>query len=167
MGLEGFRTTMPVVSLVDTTVPDLRSHINRQALAYWNDKRGSAPMPRKIDLIEITPFIQNVLIVDVLADPRDFYYRFVGSRIDEFLSTPLTGRNMLDLPRQRPPSRIWAAFCKTVDQRAPVSGDVPYIGPQPDFISVEDLIMPVAADGETVSSLFITADFFRPSRRRA
>ncbi len=156
-----------MISIVDTSIPDLRSAINRQALAYWNDKRGSARMPREIDLLEITPFIESVLIVDVLADPLDFYYRFVGSRIDEFLSKPLTGRYMLELPHQRPPSRIWSAFCKTIEQRAPVSGDVPYVGPQRDFISMEDLIMPVAADGETVSSLFITADFFRPNRRRA
>lgn len=155
-----------MVAIVDTTLPELRSDLNRHALALWNAKRGDEAMPRRIDLLEMAAVIESVLVLDVLSDPRDFHYRFVGSRIDEFLSKPLTGRNMLEVPHQKPPSRIWSAMCKVVDQKAPVSGDVPYVGPKSDFIAMEDLMMPVAADGETVSTIVITADFFQPAPRQ-
>ena len=155
-----------MVAIVDISMPELRSDLNKRALAVWNDKRGGALMPRHIDLLEVTSFIESVLILDVLADPLDFHYRFVGSRIDEFLSKPLTGRNMLDIPHQKPPSRIWTAMCKVVDTRAPVAGDVPYVGPKSDFIAMEDLIMPMSRDGQTVSHLIITADFFQPAPRK-
>lgn len=155
-----------MVVILDTAHAELRSDLNNQAFALWNEKRGAEKMPRHIDLLDMTTFIESVLILDVLSDPLDFYYRFVGSRIDEFLSKPLTGRNMLAVPHQKPPSRIWTAMCKVVDTRAPVAGDVPYVGPKSDFIAMEDLIMPVSKDGETVSSVVVTADFFQPAPRK-
>ncbi len=154
-----------MVDIIDTALPELRSDLNKRAFVLWNEKRGAEKMPRQIDLLEMTAFIESVLILDVLSDPRDFYYRFVGSRIDDFLSKPLTGRNMLAIPHQKPPSRIWTAMCKVVDTCAPVAGDVPYVGPKSDFIAMEDLIMPVSKDGENVSSMVVTADFFQPAPR--
>lgn len=155
-----------MAAIVDTSLPELRSNLNKQALALWNAKREGAAMPRRIDLLEMTPFIESVVLIDVLSDPLDFYYRFVGSRIDEFLSQPLTGRTMRAMPHQQPPSRIWSATCKVVETRAPVSGDVPYVGPKRDFTAMEDLVMPIAKDGETVSQVLVTADFFQPAPRK-
>lgn len=54
-----------------------------QALAYWQEIKGPAPMPRRDDLVpeRIVALWPHILMVDVLDGGADFYFRLVGQRL--------------------------------------------------------------------------------------
>ena len=139
----------------------MKSPINLAGFDYWNKKRGSRRMPSRqdIDPAEIVKILPYVYLVDVQQDPLDFRYRLIGTEMDEHMSRRYTGMWMSEVPHQKPPSRIWANCLQVVEQRAPLSGDTPYVGKNKDFLSAEDLIMPLSDDDETVDVLFVTVGF--------
>jgi hypothetical protein len=146
---------------VSVTRSVLTSGRNLQALDYWNQRRGERIMPARADLdpagiVEILP---HVILLDVQGDPLDFRYRLIGTVIASNLNRNLTGKWMRDIPHQAPPSLIHDACRRVVEARHPISSTVPYVGPNKEFFSAEDVIMPLSADGETVDMLFVTVEY--------
>lgn len=142
-------------------LPALKSPINRFALDYWQAKRGARLMPARSDLdpAEITTILPHVVLYDVRQEPLDFRYRLIGTKMDEYFLGHYTGLWMSEIPHQKSPSRIWASCRRVVTERAPLSSDIPYIGKNKEFLTTEDLIMPLSDDGETVDMLFVTVGF--------
>ena len=146
---------------MDGALLDIRSPILRQGLAYWNEKRGHRAMPARADFdpMEIIPILPHVVLLDVLRDPLDFRYRLIGTLTEEHMAEPYTGRRFSEIPHQRAPSRIWSCSEQVVQDPRPLRSDIPYIGPKRDFTTVEDVMMPLAADGETVDMIFVVVDY--------
>ncbi|MBI3506751.1 MAG: PAS domain-containing protein [Proteobacteria bacterium] len=128
---------------------------------YWDSKRAGRTMPARADLdpAEMVPFLSQVVLVDVIADPADFRYRLMGTTIDSHMSRPYTGIHLSTIPHQKAPSRMWDNFSSVVAARAPIITNVAYVGPHKDFLQVRDIIMPLSADGANVDMLFIVVDF--------
>lgn len=128
---------------------------------YWKQKRGDRPMPagRDIDPAEIAKILPHVILLDVRQQPLDFRYRLVGAKMDEHMLGSYTGLWMSQIPHQRPPSRIWANCRQVALEARPLSGDTPYVGKGKEFLTTEDLLMPLSDDGKTVQMLFITVAF--------
>ncbi|MDH3233744.1 MAG: PAS domain-containing protein [Alphaproteobacteria bacterium] len=146
---------------MDGALTDIRSPILRQALAYWNDKRGARAMPARADIdpMEIIQILPHVILLDVLREPLDFRYRLIGTVNEEHMSEPYTGRRFSELPHQCAPSRIWSCSERVVRDKHPLRSDIPYVGPKRDFTSVEDIMMPLAADGATVDMIFVVIEY--------
>lgn len=133
------------------------------AAAYWTRKRRGHRLPGRADLDpgEMVAFLPNVILLDVLRDPLDFRYRLVGTTVEDHMLRPYTGMRVRELDHQRPPSRVWTKFETAIAARRPVATRLPYVGPYREFVRVEDVVMPLAADGATVDMLFVVIDFIR------
>lgn len=138
----------------------LRSPINQAGYDYWKRKRGSRGMPGRndIDPAEITKILPHIFLLDVRHNPLDFRYRLIGTKMDEHMTDRYTGLWMSEIPHQAPPSRIWANCRQVAITGEPLCGDTPYVGRNKEFLSTEDLIMPLG-DDETVGMLFVTVGF--------
>ena len=143
------------------TLLALKSPINQQGFDYWNQKRGSRNMPARddIDPSEILKILPHVFLLDVRAEPLDFRYRLIGTKMDEHMMGTYTGLWMSEIPHQKPPSRIWSSCRRVVKERAPLNSDTPYVGKHKEFLTTEDLIMPLSDDDDQVNMLFVTVGF--------
>jgi hypothetical protein len=74
---------------------------------------------------------------------------------------PDTGLRVREHEHQRPPSVVWTKFEAAIAQRRPVATRLPFVGPHREFVRVEDVVMPLAADGVRVDMLFATIVFIR------
>src|SRR5690349_16447326 len=61
---------------------------------YWERKRGSRRMPRRVDIdpAEMMPFLPAIMLVDVVPDDRRYVYRLVGTREVQARGRDPTGR---------------------------------------------------------------------------
>jgi len=148
---------------MDSALTDINSPKLQQALAYWNEKRGRRPMPARADLdpMEMIPILPHVILLDVLRDPLDFRYRLIGTLVEDHMSAPYTGRRFSEFEGQCEGSRIWTCSERVLNERQPVRSDVPYIGPMSDFTTIEDIMMPLSSDGESVDVIFIAVEYIR------
>lgn len=149
--------------MMDDVLADINSPKLRQGLAYWHEKRGDRIMPARADLdpMEIIPILPHVILIDVLRDPLDFRYRLIGTLVEEHMSAPYTGRRYSEFEGQRAGSRIWICSERVLSEKRPVRTDIPYIGPKSDFTTIEDVMMPLSSDGETVDVIFIVVEYIR------
>lgn len=132
-----------------------------QALAYWESKRQGRRMPsrRDIDPLEIPPFLANVVLVDVRYAPLDFSYRLIGTAVVQRIERDYTGVRFMDIPHQRPGSRVWDAAVRLVREKQPFYSDIPYVGPDPFVDDYQDLYMPLSDDDDTVNMIFGLIEF--------
>jgi len=140
---------------------ELRSPVNRFGYAYWNTKRGERRMPTRndIDPGEIKKILPNIILLDVKQESLDFRYRLIGTDMDEHMLDRYTGKWMSEIDHQKPPSCIWTSCKWVVEMRLPLSSRIPYVGRNKEFITTEDLIMPLSQDDQTVEMLFVTVGF--------
>jgi hypothetical protein len=137
--------------------------VNRASLTYWLSKRGSRSMPSRADLdpAEIVSILPYVCLLDVGRDPLDFRYRLIGTRMVQYMTRDHTGEWMSGIAHQRPPSRIWSSCEQVVGTKVPFTSDIPYVGINHDFLSTEDIMMPLSEDDGEVNMIFVTADFLK------
>jgi len=157
-----------LVSAVEECLSKLRSDRTRAALSYWDKVRGDRPCPARADIdpAEMLPFLPNILLIDVLHAEQDYRYRLIGTRIDAHMLRPYTGVRLSDIPHQRAPSNIWSQCDAVVATVRPYARAVPYIGPHRDFVTAEDVMMPLAPEGQPVDIILVAVDFFRPGDNR-
>ncbi len=139
----------------------LKSPVNRFSYDYWKRKRGCRAMPRRgdIDPAEIVKILPHIFLLDVRHQPLDFRYRLIGTKMDEHMLGRYTGMWMSQIPHQAAPSRIWANCRQVALLGRPLAGDTPYIGKGKEFLTTEDLIMPLSDDDRRVQMLFVTVGF--------
>jgi hypothetical protein len=148
---------------MDGVITEISSPKLRQGLDYWIAKRGDRLMPARADLdpMEMIPFLPNIILLDVLRDPLDFRYRLIGTLVEEHMSAPYTGRRFSEFEGQSAGSHIWTSSERVLAERQPVRSDVPYIGPKSDFTTIEDVMMPLSSDGESVDVIMIVVEYIR------
>src|SRR3546814_10249014 len=68
-----------------------------QAMAYWQEIRGAAPVPRRDDMVpeKIVALWPHILMVDVIDNGSDYYFRLVGQRLVDTYGEQ-TGRKLSD-----------------------------------------------------------------------
>lgn len=130
-------------------------------LAYWRSRcrDGLLPGRRDIDPVEMTEFLPDVLLFDVRAEPRDFRYRLIGTRVREHLFEDRTGQWLSAVPVSEPRGGAWEKLCWVADNGRPLFGRTPYVGPHKQFTALTDAVLPLAADGRTVDMLLCIAHF--------
>ena len=134
----------------------------RTALRYWTSKCADGRLPSRRDLdppTEVPRLLPYIVLVDVAHDPLDFRYRLVGTEVCNRVAADYTGVRLMDLPHQRPGSRVWESATLVVEQRRPVFSDIPYVGADPDVRRYQDLLMPLSSDGHHVDMIFALIEF--------
>src|SRR5215471_10832357 len=80
-------------------MPDFREQLGDRDLTrfydLWVSLRGDRPMPSRKDLdpLQIGPeFLPNVMLIDVLREPRRYRYRLIGTHVVSASGEDRTGR---------------------------------------------------------------------------
>jgi len=105
----------------DAPVLELDDDRLRRLLAYWQEKRGDRPFPKKaeIDPIEFPYILGYVTLVDVEHGPRRYHFRLDGSILVELSGTDYTGRYLDDLPGAEYIAFIRDTYDRVVDSGKP------------------------------------------------
>jgi hypothetical protein len=137
---------------------ELVSTIVKEGYAYWTRIRGARRMPSRADLnpVDIPRLLPYVMLIDVLSDPLDFRFRLLGTEHDAIVGGNYRGRLFSTLPHLAEGNPIWARYAKVVAERRPVCGYVSYVGADR-YVrhELEECLMPLSADGETVDMIFV------------
>jgi hypothetical protein len=114
-----------------------------------------------IDPAEIPALLPHVVLHGVERNPLDFVYRLIGTEVRRHMAEDRTGQRMSAIPGQRAPSRIRSNPASIAETGRPVLNRTPYEGPLKDFVTMESLQLPLAADGATVDMILVFVDFMR------
>lgn len=128
---------------------------------YWQGKRGGriCPARRDIDPLEMRWAMGHLCLLDHVADTDDFRFRLYGVEFVRKEGMDLTGKLMSDHP-----DGIHAARVNRLLRHVRRSAR-PWAGHEESTIlgrpwSYTSLILPLAADGETVDMILAGTDFF-------
>lgn len=137
------------------------SALLQRGYAYWRACAGSRAMPRRADIdpADMKDLLPNVVLIEVLDEPRDFVERVTGDTVIHHSAHNSMGIRWRDYPGRGPDSRIWAHYAKVVDTACPKLEDIPYVGPHRDFLTVQLLSCPLSADGATVDRVLSFVDY--------
>lgn len=143
-----------------------RSPTIQNGFEYWQSKGWPERLPRREDLdpFDVPALMPQIVLLDVRREPRDFFYRVIGTGVTEHLSKDWTGTWMSEIEHQRPPSRIWENCDKVVESKVPALSCVPYVGPHADFLYGEDVILPLGNERGDVEKLLVFVAYIRKQR---
>jgi hypothetical protein len=125
---------------------------------YWNEKRGSRPLPARADIsaFEMRPHLGWVLLVDVAKDLSQFRFRLVGTLVTEYFFEDGTGKTVEEAFADRDPSvakSISRIFRKAARDRAVVHSYGNALWAGPGFEDFQAIYLPLSDDGETVNMI--------------
>ncbi len=150
------------IGAFDLELSGIQSDIVKRGYAYWRSLcAGRLPSRAMIDPTAIPALLPYVVIHGVQRDPLDFVYRLVGTEARRHKAEDRTGQWMSTVPGQKPPSRIWDNLAAIVATGRPLLNQTPYTGPHRDFMRMESVQLPLAADGVNVYMILVFADFLR------
>lgn len=145
---------------------DIKSATVLAGYDYWLGKQRALAdpdmLPARQDLdplTEIPRLVPRMMLMDVQGIPLDFRYRLIGTGLRRHMAQDWTGKWLSEIPFQRPGSMVWQNNHLVVLQRRPLLAWPPYIGPHKDFLFIESIILPLAADGTNVDKLMFFVDF--------
>lgn len=71
----------------------------RDLHGFWQHKRGERSFPQRMDLdvIELWPWLGNLMLIEVENGGADFLYRVYGTVLADYFSRDLTGRRTSSL----------------------------------------------------------------------
>jgi CheY-like chemotaxis protein len=135
--------------------------ILREALDYWQRKRGAQAMARRrdIDPAEL-PFwlLPHLELIEVTADAR-FRYRLVGTAIVGAFGAELTGKYVDEAPIGDA-SEFARTFCRMVcEVRKPIFARHRCVTTKGSSLIANRLLLPLSEDGRAVSTIAGAATF--------
>ncbi len=71
----------------------------RELHGLWQHKRGGRPYPQRkdLDVIELWPWLGNLMLIEVEDGGTDYLYRVYGTVLADYFSRDLTGRRTSSL----------------------------------------------------------------------
>lgn len=148
----------------DLPVADLMDAVHfRDMLDTWNALRDGrfAPPWRVVDLLRLpTAVIPFIAVVDVVAEPEDFVYRFWGTGHTAVKGSDLTGKSAREHRPAALGEVIFDEYRRVVAERQPL-GFRHDLQPHPYCLSVfqDTLRLPLSDDGETVTHVVSFSDW--------
>jgi hypothetical protein len=145
----------------DAPVLELDDDRLRRLFAYWVEKRGKRPFPKKaeIDPVEFPYILGYVTLVDVehapgLEPSRRYHFRLDGSILVELSGADYTGRYLDELPGEEYIAFIKDTYDRVVDSGSPYRYRKNGLFDQQHF-SEETLILPLGDAPPTVDMLVV------------
>ena len=134
---------------------------HKLAFAYWEEARGENPLPARsdLDLGRLSSLLPKIVLLDVHRNPLDFIYRVIGNNALQNFTRNYTGVAFSDIPGKGPGSKVFENLKSIVETGAPSGRQVPYVGPNRDFIGIASLALPLGKDHVTVDKIVIIVEF--------
>ncbi len=128
---------------------------------YWCEKAHGqiAPKWADIDPAEIVELLSHIVVIHVLREPLDFVERITGQTIIE--NSFRNGMHICyrDFDGRGPGSAIWAIMETVTIEKKPSFQQVPYVGPNQDFLQLQTVVCPISDDRLKVNKLLAFVDF--------
>lgn len=133
----------------------------KRVFDYWLSRIAQAEIPLfgDIDLLELSYCLPNIVVFRVETNPTDFYYRLIGSNVDQHNTDAFTGRLMSELPGKGPGSTVWDFFRTVHETRQPALREMPYVGRNKDFERIEIMALPLLGDTGTKDHILVVTDY--------
>jgi len=149
-------------------VTQIRSEKLRALYRYWNSKRHGRPMPARADIepLEIPALLPIIYLVDVEHAPQRFRVRLIGTQICAWTGRDPTGLYVDDPAYGAGALEAAAGYTEVTSRREPFYRTRPPPWPDRDFHTYEELLLPLATNGETVDMLFCGMTVTRGQERR-
>lgn len=130
---------------------------------FWAALRGDRAMPSRKDLdpLHIPPeFLPNLMLIDVLSEPRRYRYRLVGTHVTTASGEDRTGQTFEKVGFFKVHPVVLEQYDRVVNTGQPLHSLEPFTN----FISgstydVDRLLLPLSSDGRTVDMLIVLFHF--------
>ncbi len=150
-------------ALTEDEAGALKTHpVLEAALGYWMQKQGGGGMPlcEDVDILDLPlEILPWVIFTEVLRDPLDFRYTYMGASIVQMCRRDLTGCRLSALPQTGRNSVLWAQRAALVAARRPTFAVPPYTGPDVSVRKVRNIHMPLTRTGTEVDVIFTAVAF--------
>lgn len=152
----------PRSSLREDVTRNVRGRVLDLGFDYCESKivDGRLPSRRDIEPLDIPDLLPQIILLDVVRAPWNFRFRLIGTNVVYHLTQDWTGSWFSEIGHMAPPSRIFTACVNVASSAKPLRNQTPYVGPHANFISSDDLILPLSEDGETVNKLLVFVEYF-------
>ncbi|MDA0655231.1 MAG: PAS domain-containing protein [Proteobacteria bacterium] len=124
-------------------------------LAFWESKRGGRRMPRRsdIDVLELAPWLGNLILMEVVGSGEDFIYRVYGTNLVRMIQHDLTNKSTTNLKSE---ARL-AVVAEYSEVAA--SGQPLYVRQRRTVMKgqlmLSKLVVPLSENGERVDRLLV------------
>jgi hypothetical protein len=140
----------------------IREAALHQAMAVWNEHRGSARFPNRDAMTPraMTPFLRNIVLVRVLDGGKEYEFRIVGDAIVQVQGGAFQGHTLTEIDEKLPGygASLRPLYDLLVAEGAPHAyrGHVPD-GPVKRAFAHETLLLPLGKDGAVDHILVVGA----------
>jgi hypothetical protein len=134
----------------------IRSDELREALRYWESRKGDRAMPARedLDLTDLPRLLTDITIADVVDGGADYLLRYVGRHLSG-LQQVQPGVSCLSIPPEQGRDFILKRYGRAVAEKRPVYQLYVYDTASGSGRRVaETLTCPLSDDGVTVNKLF-------------
>jgi hypothetical protein len=148
-------------------MPDFRERLGDFNLIrfydYWVALRGDRAMPSRKDLDPLqigTEFLPNLMLIDVLREPRRYRYRLIGTHVVTASGEDRTGRMFENVGFFKVHPVVVEQYGRVADTGQPLYSLEAFSN----FVSgstyeVDRLLLPLSSDGRTVDMLVVLFHF--------
>jgi hypothetical protein len=113
------------------------------------------PARRDFDSLDLKYALGKLLLVDVLYRPLQFHFRLVGTELVDRAGFDLTGKSLDAYPDPEFRAFMRQRYTAVVESRRPLCSMQPNLVVDGRVRRYEALLLPLAADGETVDMLMV------------
>ena len=131
-------------------------------LQYWNQKRGTRPMPSRVEIdpAELKPLLPHIMMLTAEHAPFRVRYRLVGTEIVRFAKFDFTGRYADALNFQDDDGADWTDFYRaSAEARRPALGLTYWTVEGTLRRWIEFLICPLSSDGNVIDRFISIEDY--------
>jgi len=148
-------------------MPDFREQLGDPDLTrfydLWVSLRGDRPMPSRKDLDPLhipSEFLPNLMLIDVLREPRRYRYRLIGTHVVTASGEDRTGKTFENVGFFKVHPGVSEQYDRVVESGQALHSLEPFTN----FASgatydVDRLLLPLSSDGRTVDMLIVLFHF--------
>lgn len=127
----------------------------RELHGFWTRKRGSRPFPgrKDLDVIELWPWLGNLMLIEVENGGADYLYRVYGTVLADYFSRDLTGRRTSSLTADVQ-AVVRGEYDRAINDAAPIIVTRERTVQQK-RVRASKLILPLGADRTNVDHLLV------------
>lgn len=130
---------------------------------YWASLRGNRPMPARTDVDPLQVprrYLPNLMLIDVLHDPRRYRYRLVGTNVVGATGADRTGRFFDEVPFFRAHPAVIQQYETVVETHQPLHSLEPFTNLiTGSAYEVDRLLLPLSNDGRLVDTVLVLFQF--------
>jgi len=130
---------------------------------YWVSLRGDRAMPSRkdVDALHIPPeFLPNLMLIDVLHEPRRYRYRLIGTQVVAASGEDRTGQTFENVGFFKAHPVVLEQYNCVVEHGRPLHSLEPFTNFKTGgTYDVDRLLLPLSTDGRSVDTMMVLFHF--------